>query len=479
MKSLRYVVISDLHLGAANSILTCLSADKRETRPDETSEFLGHFAACLRELAGALDDGRRPTLVLNGDILELALAGTNEATMAFRDFIEALCGPGGDWPFDGKVYYLPGNHDHHMWNVAREKQYRENYLAGAGAGEYLKPEFQTTNMLFDDALNPIPCDLFDLAVKPLPCASGLSFLTVYPNFAVLDRDRGRCVAFHHGHYVEPIYSLMTTFKKMLFPRDGDPGRIWELEAENGAWIDFFWSALGRSGQVGKDLELVYDKMQSEREFEGMLGRLARSLAPMIPPKRAWSSPLWARFMGFAFKHLAGSFAVREVHRTGSVLSEDAQTGLAKYLETYLAGELARTMHRQVPQDMTFVFGHTHKPFEAIRGFKGFPSPVKLLNSGGWVVDTPKSSPLKGGAAILIDDELNVASLRMYNERDPQEPSRVCVNAAERKDNPLFLGLDSRIDPEAAIWRRLSELADQAILAHRQNLLFHISADMRG
>jgi hypothetical protein len=128
--------------------------------------------------------------------------------------------------------------------------------------------------------------------------------------------------------------------------------------------------------------------------------------------------------------------------------------------------------------MTFVFGHTHKPFEATRGFKGFPSPVKLLNSGGWVVDTRTSSPLKGGAAILVDDELNVASLRMYDERDPQEPSRVCVNAAERKENPLFLALDGLIDPEAAPWRMLSDLADQAILAHRQNLLFHI-ADEQG
>ena len=127
MKCLRYVVVSDLHLGAANSILTCLTGDNRQTCPNTASDLLVHFAACLREVARLSNDGQRPTLVLNGDILELALAGTNDATMTFRKFIEALSGPGdgNDWPFDKNVYYLPGNHDHHLWNIAREKQYRE------------------------------------------------------------------------------------------------------------------------------------------------------------------------------------------------------------------------------------------------------------------------------------------------------------------------------------------------------------------
>ena len=474
MSSLRYVVVSDLHLGAANSILTSLTPDNRETSPNTASDLLVQFAACLREVASIHEGGQRPTLILNGDILELALAGTNEATMAFRKFFEALTGSGdgAQWPFDRKIYYLPGNHDHHLWNVARERQYRESYLARTRADEPLKPEFQTTNMFCDDSLRPVPCDYLDLAVKPLQAASEVSFLTVYPNFALLNGDKTRCVVFHHGHYIESIYSAMTELKKLFFPAESFPRAIWDLEAENGAWIDFFWSALGRSGQVGRDVELIYDKMQSSPELQKVLARLARSLSEKIPPRQRWSSLLMAPVMSFLLRHVAEPLVVREVHHTDSVLSRDAQGGLARYMEDYVLREITRIRNLSVPANVTFVFGHTHKPFESEGRFKGFPK-ATLLNSGGWVVDTAAVSPLKGGAVIVVDDDLNVASLRMYNEHDPRDPVRVCVHAAE--ENPSFHALSRSVDPAAEPWRRFSELADAAIDSHRQNLFFHISA----
>ena len=41
--------------------------------------------------------------------------------------------------------------------------------------------------------------------------------TAYPNLGLLSDDRKRCVVFHHGHFVEPMYILMSTLKTMLFP----------------------------------------------------------------------------------------------------------------------------------------------------------------------------------------------------------------------------------------------------------------------
>ena len=475
--NLRYVVVSDLHLGAANSILTCLTEDNRKTCPNTASDLLVQFAACLREVARLSNDGQPPTLVLNGDILELALAGTNEAAMTFRKFIEALSVPGAgkDWPFGKKVYYLPGNHDHHLWNIAREKQYREFYMAKTEANQFLEPEFQTTNMFNDSRLNPIPCDFLNLAVKPLPCAAGIEFLTVYPNFGLLNDNKTRCVVFHHGHYIESIYSLMTHLKKVFFPKESNPRFLWDLEAENGAWIDFFWSALGRSGQVGTDVELVYDTMQSNPAFHEFLDRLAKSLALMAPPKKNWSAALWAPFIRKALTHAFDAITRREVHQTDSPLSEDAQTGLTQYLENYVLGEIMR-IQRSVPQDTTFVFGHTHKPFESTGNFKCYPKPVKLLNSGGWVVDTKDVSTRKGGAVIVVDEDLNVASVRMYNEHEPQQAaSHVCVNAAGGQDNPLLGQLSGSINPLAGPWGKLSQLVEKELIAHRQNLEFHFLA----
>ena len=41
---------------------------------------------------------------------------------------------------------------------------------------------------------------------------------------------------------------------MLFPGSRIPPEIWNLEAENFAWIDFFWSTLGRSSSRGPGSE---------------------------------------------------------------------------------------------------------------------------------------------------------------------------------------------------------------------------------
>jgi hypothetical protein len=61
---------------------------------------------------------------------------------------------------------------------------------------------------------------------------------------------------------------------MVFPDRTVPSAPWDFEAENFAWIDFLWSALGRSGDVGKDVELVYNKLQSRKQLQGLISNLA-------------------------------------------------------------------------------------------------------------------------------------------------------------------------------------------------------------
>ena len=71
--------------------------------------------------------------------------------------------------------------------------------------------------------------------------------------------------------------------------------------------------------------------------------------------------------------------------------------------------------RDTPDDVTLVFAHTHKPFQEDNNFKGYPQSVHVYNSGGWIVDTVEREPLHGGVIILIDEELNTTSVRMYKE----------------------------------------------------------------
>jgi hypothetical protein len=55
-----------------------------------------------------------------------------------------------------------------------------------------------------------------------------------------------------------MYLLMSRLRTMIFP-DREPLRhVWDIEGEDFAWIDFFWSTMGRSGEVGKDVERLYE-----------------------------------------------------------------------------------------------------------------------------------------------------------------------------------------------------------------------------
>ena len=100
----------------------------------------------------------------------------------------------------------------------------------------------------------------------------------YPSLGLKSPDGKKCVIVTHGHYTEPIYQLMTTLKEILFPRQKRALKMDEIEAENFAWIDFFWLTMGRSGQVGRDVEVIYEKMQYVKGLQNIVDDLADSLA---------------------------------------------------------------------------------------------------------------------------------------------------------------------------------------------------------
>ena len=66
----------------------------------------------------------------------------------------------GEELFDRTIYYNPGNHDHHVWETARETQYVKKYLSGTPWGASLKPPWHTTNMMLGE-YDPVPCYLLD------------------------------------------------------------------------------------------------------------------------------------------------------------------------------------------------------------------------------------------------------------------------------------------------------------------------------
>ena len=138
MINIRYVCLSDMHLGEEDSLLTNVTGpDKVDLK--SPSPVMIHLEKCLRHLISQTNDAwKKPTLVLNGDILELALCTTEKSAMVFERLIELTMPVGGEL-FE-KIIYMPGNHDHHFWETGREVQ----YLGGDKRERWPKSNYKLT-----------------------------------------------------------------------------------------------------------------------------------------------------------------------------------------------------------------------------------------------------------------------------------------------------------------------------------------------
>jgi len=467
MPDIKYVCLSDMHFGAETSLLTNLKTASSEIDPFQPSPVLKKLVECLDYFISENENEEdKPVLILNGDILELALADTSKAAMAFERFIELIL-PEKETPLVSRIIYNPGNHDHHLWEMARETQYVENVLSDTAWGNLLPVPWHTSSMF----KNPVPSFFLTRLIRRYPGLEDKKIETAYPNFGLLNEDRSKCIIFHHGHFIESIYMLMSVLKTMFFPDTKIPNEIWDIEAENFAWIDFFWSTLGRSAGVGTRVNRIYEDLRDEKKVKKLLSNFARSLAEKYDLP-GWGDRMEAWLLDQGFNLILKKISGLEKHATDNVLSDDARDGLWTYMEgplkKQIMGECAHTM----PLDVTFVFGHTHKPFQEDMNFSGYPEWVDVYNTGGWVVETKEHQPLHGGSVVLVDGEFNTTSLRMYNEHEDQNDYQVKVEEARHPgDQPgaFHTQIERLVTNRPELFEDFSRTVARAVNVRIQNL----------
>lgn len=465
MPDIHYVCLSDMHLGEEDSLLTNLKTASMDTDPTQPSPVMRQLIECLRDLISKNENEKKPTLILNGDILELALTTTNQAAMVFERFMELIMPPNRE--LFGKIVYIPGNHDHHLWELARETQY-VNYIRGINPGRHLPIPWHTTNMFVENDPNPVPSFFLTRLVKRFPHLKNFVITIAYPNFGLLREADQKCIIFCHGHFIESPYQLMSTLKNLIFPGREKPRQIWDIEAENFAWVDFFWSMMGRSGEAGQDIELIYEKMQDREQFKKLLDTLADNLA------KKYDLPGWGDLMEAGILKMALRFMVDKIMdkvpgmeraQTERLLSQDAEKGLWTYVNEPLKEQILIERKGNMPCDVTFVFGHTHKPFQEDMNFEGYPEWVNVYNTGGWVVESVQPQLLRGGAVILVDEDLNTVSLRMYNEDANSVKYLVRVEEATHEGeekSPFYQRINDLVNSSVDPWKTFSATAADSV-----------------
>jgi hypothetical protein len=465
MVDIRYVIVSDLHFGAENSVLTALSehpATSTDTgflvEPQQPSPVLAGLVSGLRQLTRGQD--RPPTLILAGDILDLALSPDETSAMVFRLFAH-LAFDDGPAAFDPVVHYVPGNHDHHEWEIARESQY-VSYACAQPPQALLAAPWHTTKLAPSDERPTARSVRLTGLSRPPGGESGIDVRVSYPNLALRSPDGGRSLVVSHGHFTEPIYTLMSRLRDILYPgqRPSAPADIERIEEENFAWIDFFWSTLGRSGQVGTDVGFIYADLTSPRDIDAFVANLVSALLARGKGP-TWLHPAESWVLNAIFRREANHAARSERGTPTVTLTDAGKAGLRGYLDGPVRLQL-RQEWGEVPGDLTFVYGHTHKPFTDRWAVAGFPSPVGIANTGGWVVDTATPAPVQAGVAVLVSDELETASLQFYRQGTGPVPVQFLPPPGGGQPSAWQAELASRVDPAADPWATLSRQAAELV-----------------
>jgi len=525
---IRAICLSDLHFGSETSVLTAIDNTTLGTDLNRISPVLKALVECLKLILAAHEGqkgGRKPSLVLAGDVLELALAGTNEATTVFTHFINLLYDKtpsSGESLLDPTIIYVPGNHDHHFWETSREHQYARYLNEPETKIPFMRRPWHATH-LFPWRENSrvknrnVESFLLNELVKRLaPQHDGkggngqagfvktsdkaqgndkcdlIRVLTMYPNYGILSPSQTcRCAVIHHGHFTEAIYHLMTKLRSIAFPKRTCPEQIWDVEAENFAWIDFIWGTLGRSGGVGEDMEMAYNMFRSKRGTEQLIRNLAHSI-PIKFNHWRWTRPIESYAIRVILGRLVKSINGLERSATdssdsgaaGIPMSKESRKLMDDYINLYIRSQLKRECGKEAGRDcpkecgkddavpldhlnLTFVFGHTHKPFEQILNLPGVANSVNVYNAGGWVVDTVETMPSHGGSIIVIDEDGHAASIRMYEQSD-RSGYRVRVESTD-KSNPLYNSLRELIDADKSPWSDFSVEVARAVEERHENM----------
>ncbi len=422
--------------------------------------------AVMNQIAEASDTP--PTVVFNGDALELAMAPTNVALDVFDQFVKRLFPPGGAAVVAPRIVLLPGNHDHDVWRMSRDEiEAREIERVDADAP---MPAVRPVTPIFgalDPDGNPIPSDLLTRALRHRnPTHPDIEVVIASPSAATAAGTR--MLAVHHGHFTEGIYVAMTRLAHMVFGAPVDDLGPWDLEHDNGAWIDFVWSSLGREGAVGESIRRSYDLLNTDRGRALLASKLAASAQGHRGPKVV--QQLRRAVAGIVALKLLDGVKEDEL-RANAPDTPDAATGVMAFIEGPLAKNLEVGLSGSdtaFPDDLVFLYGHTHKPFASCVSSTRYPGIVRVYNSGGWVVDSPAVRAGTGGAVLVVDDTLDVALVHLGDQSDDPGAITGTVDHADGPDahSPLVTTLREQIAREPAPWRALADATRAAVSRRR-------------
>lgn len=452
--TVRHVVLSDLHLGAKESLLTHL--DHRGEVARDPSDVMCRLGEALRATVAPLSDGEPVQLVLMGDALDLGLTPFGTVSRAFLHLVDALWPEGGPLVFSRDILCIPGNHDHHLWRMAQDRAFVD---AIAAAPETDIPS-DIPHVSRATGNPTYRCELMEAILTKRAHMRGARVRIAYPNYAVANEDASRAVVFHHGHYIDAMYRTLSRLRAWIAGSDPKGETIAQIEAENGAWVDFLWSNLGSCGEWGSEADTLYETMLDAGASHDFAEALALRVCGDLGTKMGVRGDTEIKYgvtVEQAIRGIVDLTAGRTAQSQRDGYAHVLSRGEVDDLGWFMSGPVAKQLEQElgrVPENCSLIFGHTHKPFQDQVKADGFAKPLGVYNTGGWVLDQPTLIATQGGAAMFVDDQLGVASLRLFNDcvgGRMREVHAAGCGMRTREDAALVTQLQSQVEANRAGW----------------------------
>ncbi|OQX87510.1 hypothetical protein B6D60_03725 [candidate division KSB1 bacterium 4484_87] len=385
------IVMSDLHLGRELSYL--------DTRHPSYEQNRRNFLEIL-EQAGEVEE-----LIINGDLFEVALEDWDEVCEQARAFFDVLA----EVPPPQRIVYIPGNHDHHLWQSLVERYYifsaikekrplpdRKHYPL-----YFVDRKFTSTNP--NHAMHMILPDLWpDKKSRP-------EFIIKYPHH-LLGIETGKKINhyfFTHGHFLEPWFRPLNFLV--------EPARIDELEGFNALWLESFNYHLGHASRLSERvMAIIASYEQGYKNSKKRINRILNEIFLNIRRKTQLGD-IGAFLLKVAMKFVLRyfpkdrNFALFQNPVDKKMLSE-INTYLEKYIFQRYKPEnyerLSLPSPDRIPVPFTFVFGHTHRPNfapedMAASKIKLDNEEISVLNTGGWLrIDSEMQNGENAGILLI-------------------------------------------------------------------------------
>lgn len=453
---LKYICLSDQHAGALTSLLTPLT----HLTPEGVSPVTTAFAEAFDGLLAA--QSARPQLILLGDLLDLQFSDGSRAAMAGLAHLTALAEGG---RLDKTLIATAGNHDHSLWSDAR---------MGQEVRRALRPEPGFAHRKATAAFSGDPLVQSRMLTEIAHLAGFDAVDLRYPNIGL--GDTGKAVVLHHGHFVERPYRMMSDLKDFLGGTQRRHLTAEAVAAENAGWLDFFWASLGETGLSGEAYDL-YQNLLTAAGFRSKSAEwtdlVAERLADALPlsGNLAMRAAL-KRATRVGFDASLGAVLDTERRRVIDPLSTDGWEGLHWYLDGVVRSQVAEELGGDVA-DLTFVFGHTHKPFADRVVSDASLAPVKVFNTGGWTLNGVRHDTAAGAAMVLISEDLDVVSLRFMGTPQQGEVLPVYIEQLGGTGfgaNQFAMEVARWVAASAPAWENLTEVVGEAYGVRQKMLL---------